>query len=129
MGYSPEHYRCIQVYVPKKRSLRRVDKVAFFPTVIPYTQVNLENCIRQAVTYIVTILNLPNSSTTPTLKGGHQIRNAVLYIATTLNRAEQLLPEKITTPIQRVPIVPINQLKTTVSPSVDTDQAQRVKEN
>ena len=41
IGYSPEHYRCIQVYFPKTRSERNVDTVTFPPTVIPFPQVNL----------------------------------------------------------------------------------------
>ncbi len=47
IGPALEHYRCITVYFPKTRMERQVDTVTFFPTVVPYPEVKLEDFLRQ----------------------------------------------------------------------------------
>ena len=46
IGWSPEHYRCIKVFFTKTRSERDCDTITFFPTAIPYPEVNLDNFLR-----------------------------------------------------------------------------------
>ena len=75
------------MYFPKTRSERDVDTVTFFPTVVPYPKVGLDPFLRQSATDIITILTSKPSYTTPSLKVGDPTRNALLEIATVLNRA------------------------------------------
>ena len=105
VGYCPDHYRCIKVYFPKTRSERNCDTITFFPTVIPYPEVKIDNFLRQAATDIITILTAPPSTTTPSLQAGDVTKNALLDIATILHRAEDLpvaTIKDVTTPPQRV---------------------------
>ena len=105
IGYSPEHYRCIKVYFPKTRSERDCDTITFFPTVIPYPEVKIDDFLRQAATDIITILTTSPSTTTPSLQAGDVTKNALLDIATILHRADDLPSpplNDITTAPQRV---------------------------
>ena len=43
IGWSPEHYRCIKVFFTKTRSERDCDTITFFPTVIFFSKVTLDN--------------------------------------------------------------------------------------
>ena len=90
IGISPEHYRCIKCFFEKTRSERDVDTVTFFPTIIPFPSVTTTDYLKQAATDIITILTSPPSPTTPSLQAGDPIRNALLDLATLLNRAQPL---------------------------------------
>ena len=90
VGYSLEHYKCIQAYFPNTRSERHVDTVTFSPAVVPFSHVNLEGLLRQAATGIITILTALLSSTTPALQVGDPTRKVLLEIAAFLDRAETL---------------------------------------
>ena len=74
VGYSTEHYRCIKVYFTKTRSERDYDTITFFPAVIPYPEVKIDNFLRQAATDIIIILKTPPSTTTPSLQAGDTIK-------------------------------------------------------
>ena len=63
---------------------------------------SLDDFFRQAATYIISILTAPPSTTAPSLKACDPTRNALLEIATVLNRAEKL-PETISPPTPYVP--------------------------
>ena len=107
VGYSPEHYRCIKVYFPKIRSEQNCDTITFFPTVIPYPEVKLEDFLRQAASDIITILTPPPSTTiTSSLQAGDTTKNALLDIATIFHRADDLplKSKKFTSLAQRVNI-------------------------
>ena len=132
IGFSPEHYRCLKVYFPKTRSERNVDTVTFFPAAIPFPQVKLDDFLRQAATDIITILTAPPSTTTPALQAGDPTRNALLEIATVLNRVETMpltTTNQLTLPPQTVKHVKKVSLSPTtkVTKKVNTEQAQRVK--
>ena len=90
VGPSMHHYRCIKCYFPITRSERNVDTVTFFPKQIPFPKVTIDDFLRQAATDIVSILAAPPSATSFSLQAGDPIRNALLEIANTLNRADKL---------------------------------------
>ena len=80
IGPSLDHYRCIKVYFPKTRAERDVDTVTFFPAKITYSQINLDDFLRQAAGDIISILTQPPSSAVPTLQAGDKTKNALLEI-------------------------------------------------
>ena len=90
IGPSPKHYRCIRCYFPKTRSKPNVDTVTFFPKRITFPEIDLDDYLRQAATDIITLLTAPPSTTTVTLEAGDPTRNALLKIATILNRSTPL---------------------------------------
>ena len=84
VGPAPDHYRCITCYFPRTRAERQCDTITYFPTIIPYPKVNIEDHLRQAATDIVRILTKPSISAAPTLQQGDPTRNALLELATFL---------------------------------------------
>ena len=90
VGPSMNHYRCVKCYFPRTRSVRDCDTVTFFPTVVPFPEVKLRDYLKQAATDIVTLLARPPSSTVPILTEGDPVRNALLTLATQLNRIENI---------------------------------------
>ena len=113
VGPSLQHYRCINCYFPKTRSQRDCDTVTFFPTVIPYPKINLDDYLRQATDDIISILTNPPHHTTPTLKLGDKTKNALLKIAKIFHRDEP------------IPLIPENN----PPPRVDITSPPRVKNN
>jgi hypothetical protein len=112
VGRSKNHYRCVQCFIPSTHQTRHADTVKFFPTVIPFPEVKLEDFLRQASSDIISILQKPSSF--PTLQLGDQTQNAILQIATLLNRVAPK-PQPIITPIEEpspAPIIP------TITPTV-----------
>ena len=103
VGPAMKHYRNVNIYIPRTRAIRTCDTVTFFPSNIPFPKVNLRDYLVQAAEDIITILNAPPSTTTPTLEAGDEVRNALLNIAKMLQRAEKLpLPPEIPTPTTTV---------------------------
>ena len=90
VGPALNHYRCVTCYFPRTRATRVCETVTFLPHDIPFPQVTMADHLRQAASDIVTILTSPPSPTTPSLKAGDPIRNALLDIATQLNRVEDI---------------------------------------
>ena len=98
IGPSLEHYRCIKSYFPKTRSEKDNDTVTFFPHTIKFPEINLDAFLRQAATDIITLLTTPPSTTTLTLKAGDNTNNALLELATILNRASTF-PKLVESPL------------------------------
>ena len=90
IGPSMEHYRCVNCYFPNTKTTRDVDTVTFFPTTVPFPKVNLEAFLRQAASDIVSLLQNPPSTTTPSLPAGDDIQNALLQLATIIHRTDDL---------------------------------------
>ena len=86
IGPSKEHYRCVKVYNPKSRKETNADTVLFFPKHIPLPEITPDSFIRQAALDIITILSQPPKSNFPTVQLGNKERNAILQIATILQR-------------------------------------------
>ena len=109
VGRSKNHYRCVQCYIPSTHRTRHADTVQFFPTIVPFPNVTLEDFLRQASSDIISLLHDPPSF--PTLQLGDTTQNAILKIANLLNRAAPL-PEPVALPttspsiVQKVPPVP-----------------------
>lgn len=99
VGPAMHHYRCITCYFPKSRSTRTCDIVKIFPTVVPFPSVTITDHLKQAATDIVTILLAPPSTTVPSLAAGDQTRNAILDLATQLQRIEPI-PTPVALPPQ-----------------------------
>ena len=55
VGRSPHHYRCVTCYIPSTHRERIADTVTFFPTVIPFPKVKLDDFLRQATSDILAI--------------------------------------------------------------------------
>ena len=83
---SSKHYRCVKCYIPRTRAIRVSDTVTLFPHCIPFPEVKLEDFIRHALSDIITLLTDPPSKTTVSLQAGNETQNALLQIATILNR-------------------------------------------
>ena len=84
------HYRCVNCYFPQTRSQRDVDTVTFLPKVVPFPEVKTDDFLKQAALDIIYILTTPLSSTTTTLKAGDATKKALLKIADSLQRVEEL---------------------------------------
>ena len=80
-----QHYRCMQCFMPQKRSDINVDTLVFIPYVIPIPSTTVEDFIRQATGDIITLTN-PPKSTTPILQLGDTTRNGLLQVTNLLNR-------------------------------------------
>ena len=113
VGPSMRHYRCVKCYFPRTKTDRDCDTVTFFPTSVPFPQVKLVDFLKHAATDIITILTSPPSTTTPSLQAGDPVRNALLTLATQLNRIDKL---------------PALQKPTAASPRVLTPTIQRFSE-
>ena len=90
IGISPEHYRCIKCYLPKKCSGRDLDTVTFFPADIDFPKISIEDYLQQAALDIITILTDPPNNTIPTLSAGNKTRNALLELVTILKNRSNL---------------------------------------
>ena len=66
------------------------DTDAFFPHEIPFPEVKIDDFLRQAATDIITILTHPPPTTVPSLQAGDSTKNAILELASILNRADNI---------------------------------------
>ena len=90
IGPSMKHYRYVQCYIPKTRSLVDADTVEFFLHSIPFPSFTLTDFLIQTATDITSILaNLPKSIV-PTIEVGDLIKNTILNIAKLLKRANKI---------------------------------------
>ena len=97
VGRSPLHYRCYECYIPKTHKTRNADTVHFFPTILPYPSVKLDDFLRQATSDIISILQKP--PTTPVLECGDERTNAIVKLATLINKSVSLpVPSASPTP-------------------------------
>ena len=90
VGPALEHYRCVDVYFPKTRSVCPVDTIKYIPHVINFPQATLEDHLRQASSDIVAILQNPPSQITTDLQSGNEITNALSILAEILQRSEKI---------------------------------------
>ena len=86
IGPAMEHYRCVLCFMPKTRTVRVSDTVVFFPHKLIFPEVTLADFIRQTVSDLVQLLKNPPSTTAISLRGGDITKNAILDIASLLNR-------------------------------------------
>ena len=113
VGPAMSHYRCVRIYFPATKSERICDTVRFIPHDIPFPKITTDDYLKQAADDIISILTRPPSSTTPSLSAGDPVRNALLELATQLNRIES-----ISTPDAVSPRVGDSYPTTTSSPRV-----------
>ena len=113
IGPAPNHYRCVKCYIPSTRHERIADTVTFFPKVIPFPAVTLDDFLRQAASDIISILK--NPSTLPALECGNSTKNAIVKIAELFHRAE-IIPDAPTPPSS--PTSPTPLLETAALPRV-----------
>ena len=66
------------------------ETVTFLPHEVPFPKVTLQDHLTQAAEDIITILTQPPNSTTPILREGEPIHNALLDIAQQIKRVENL---------------------------------------
>ena len=96
IGPSFNHYRCIKCYFPNTRCERDCDTITFIPHAIPFPQVTIDYFLRQATNDIISILTKSHNLSIPTMEAGDKTRNAILKLATLLNKVDDLptLPPK-----------------------------------
>jgi hypothetical protein len=87
VGPSIEHCRCVKCCLPSTARVRDVDTLQFFPKKIPFPKTSTEDCLKQAASDILAILQNPPSSL-PYLACGDTTNNAIVQIATLLGRAD-----------------------------------------
>ena len=129
IGPSLHHYRCVRCFIPETRAEVDCDTVEFFPTNIPFPAVKTDDYLKQALTDIVSILTKPPPSTVPSLEAGDETRNAILKIATALNRIDptpSTLPdtEPTAVPENLTVIIPPSTIATTPNPPQDIQPAE-----
>ena len=90
IGPSMTHYRCVKYYFPGTKTVRDCDTVTFFLVSIPFPKITLVDFLKQAATDIITLLTSPPSTTTPSLQVGNPVCNALVTLATQLNRIEEI---------------------------------------
>ena len=86
IGPAMKHYRCVKCFLPATRREVDADTVTFIPKYIKFPEVHLKDFLRQAATDILTLLRKPPPSTVPSLEAGDDVHNALLQIASLLNR-------------------------------------------
>ena len=92
------------MYFPKTRRVRPVDTVQFFPTVIPFPKVSLEDQLRNAGTDIVQILtNKQENNDLPKISGA--IHDALLQLGHIFKTAKQL-PELLPPQSEKCDVLP-----------------------
>ena len=96
----------------------------FFPTIVPFPSVTITDHLQQAATDIVTILLAPPSPTVPSLAAGDPTRNAILDLATQLQRIEPI-PTPVVPPEQSPSSFP----HITSSTSASNAKLPRVKDS
>ena len=104
VGQSPDHYRCVSCYIPSTHRVRHADTVKFFPKVVPFPAVTLDDFLRQATSDILAILQ--NPTTIPTLQCGDDTQEAVHKIAKLLNRSVPRPILNLPAPLTNTPILP-----------------------
>ena len=112
---------------------RICDTVTFLPNTVPFPQIKLDDFLRQAATDIVKILSNPPSTTTPSLQAGDSTYNALLDLATTLNRIDKIpdYPSTLTPTPTYSSNQSVHEPRVPSSNKQQTDHASlpRVKEN
>ena len=110
IGPSLEHYRCVKCFIPKTSRERDADTVEFFPHSIEIPSFTTEALLQQTAIDMVALLNSPDT-VAPSLQYGDKTQNALLQIATLLNRTAEVpnLPKVPDLPVQppRVQPTPI----------------------
>ena len=61
------HYRCVKCYFPHTKMVRDCNTVTFFPKLVPFLRVKLDDFLRQEAQDMIIILNDPPSTITTTL--------------------------------------------------------------
>ena len=118
VGPAMDHYRCVTCYFSRTRTTRICETVTFFPHNVPFPKVTTTDYLKQAADDIVTILTSPPSTTAPSLQAGDPVRNALLELATQLQRIEPFpMDDKKDTALTRVPPQKAIQHKTLVPTS------------
>ena len=92
IGPSLQHYRCMKCFMPTTRAEVNADTITFFPKTIKFPKVDINDFLRQAATDIITLLTNPPPPLIPSLSAGDDSYNAILQLATILNRNE--IPDK-----------------------------------
>lgn len=117
IGPAPDHYRCVQCYIPSTRSVRISDTVTFFPKVVPFPSVTLDDFLRQATSDILFILQNPPSI--PSLTCGDDTKNAIVQIAKLFHRAEKMPdpPTPIITDVELPRVAPTTTLTAPIQTS------------
>lgn len=120
VGRSPNHYRCVNCYIPSTHKTRHADTVKFFPKVIPFPSVTLEDFLRQATSDILAILQNPPSI--PSLQCGDKTQEAVIQIAQLLNRSVPIPPLNLPSPPPPVPSPRVVTPQITTQSSTNTSK-------
>ncbi len=74
--------------MPTKQSEINLDTITFSPKTIKFPKVDINDFLRQAATDIITLLTNPPPLLIPNLSAGSDTYNAILQLATILNRNE-----------------------------------------
>ena len=90
IGPSLQDYRCVKCFIPSSRAEVNSDTVAILPHDIPFPEVKIDDFLRQAATDIITILTHPPPTTVPSLQAGDSTINAILELASILNRSDNI---------------------------------------
>ena len=88
IGPSLQHYRCMKCFMPTTRAEVNADTITFFPKTIKFPKVDINDFLRQAATDIITLLTNSLPPLIPKFSAGDDSYNAILQLATILNRNE-----------------------------------------
>lgn len=93
VGPAMEHYRCVDIYFPKTKSVRHCQSVDFFPHAIDFPEVKLEDFLKQTASDLVEMLANPPSTTALSLETGSAVKNAFLKISNALKLPSHQMPQ------------------------------------
>jgi hypothetical protein len=117
IGPSLNHYRCVNCYYPRTRAERHTDTVVFFPSTVKLPEVGLKDFLKQAALDIISLLTKPPTTMIPSLAAGDPTRNALLQVATALQRCTAS-PEAPTAPTALSEVTAATEQTTETMPSV-----------
>ena len=110
------HYRRVKCYLPHTNTVRECNAVTFFPKLVFFLRVKLNNFLQQAAQDIITILTNPPPTTTPTLEAGDSFRNALLTLATELKSVDTIPQQQQSHEVAATRVQTSPLLKHTVPP-------------
>ena len=122
VGPALENYRCVKVFFPRTRSVRKIDTLTFIPHEIPVPEVSLEDFLCQSLDDLKSLLAEPPSSVPITLEAGDLLRNAYKRIMEAFNKKYDLTSKQKE---NNVALTRVLEPKTTVKYADDTVPLRR----
>lgn len=87
-----EHYRCVDIYFPKTRSVHHFHTVVFFSHYVEFPKVTLDDFLEQTASDLFNLLKHPPDTKILSLETGDKVCNAFLQISNALKEPHHQIP-------------------------------------